>query len=638
MSSDDELDLATNAGTPRALAADTIVEEPTRPEGPSDVSDAPDVEARPRTLTDKSYGERYQVRRELGAGGMGVVRLAYDTATGREVAVKVMLEDAAKRQMARDRFLREAQVQAQLEHPGIVPVYDLGVTPDGQPYFSMRRVRGTTLMEALAALRAGDPDAATRFPRRKLISVVERVCETMAYAHSRGVVHRDLKPANIMLGDFGEVSVLDWGIAKLRSDTDLSDPTTDQDHIVPEYTVPGSVVGTAGYMPPEQAAGQEVDARADVYTLGAMLFEAIALTPLHRGTVSDRARSTLEGVDARPSQRIGEEVPPELDAICVKATQRDRAERYADAGEMLAELRRFLDGARITELRREVAGQHAEAARLSLAGKPSATETTRVAALRELGAAAVLDPDNPEMIRMIEQLLEPEPPDGQLPEEVAAELEEGRRQLASRAAGRSALAYGAALLSVPIFVWMGVRHWPVLYAFAGLLALASLGAAVMWRSKRATGTMALLATPFAFATVSLLSTLFAPFFLVPGLAASTAVAFMVSVRAGWKMRGVINTCAGLAVAVPWVLMELDVIPRTYRFVDGSIQLLPNLVELPALPTEVMLVFSSIFVVYITNTLVGRAVEELRGAERRRVLVSQRLRSMLPGARRELVST
>ncbi|MCB9591898.1 MAG: serine/threonine protein kinase [Sandaracinaceae bacterium] len=632
MSSDDSHDLPTAAGSPRARAADTVVDEPADARAPSDASDAPDVAARPREVTVKGYGERYDVRRELGAGGMGVVRLAYDTAIGREVAVKVMLDDAAQRQMARDRFLREAQVQAQLEHPGIVPVYDLGVTPDGRPYFSMKRVRGTTLQAALEGLRSKDPDAEARFGRGKLLSVVERVFETMAYAHSRGVVHRDLKPANIMLGDFGEVSVLDWGIAKLRSDTDLSDPTTGEDELIPEYTVPGSVVGTAGYMSPEQAAGQEVDARADVYTLGAMLFEVITRTPLHRGSAGDRMRSTLEGVDARPSARVDEDVPAELDAICERAAKRDPRQRHADASEMLAELRAFLHGARVSELRREVAGQHAEAARLSLAGKPSATETTRVAALRELGAAAVLDPDNPEMIRMIEQLLEPEPASGELPEDVSRELEDGRRSLASRAAGRSALAYTAALLAIPILLWMGVRLWGVLGALASLLAFAAIGATVMWRSRRATGTTAALSLPFAFATVSLLSTLFAPFFLVPGLAVSTAVAFMVSVRAGWKMRGMINTFAGLAVGVPWLLAELDVIPRTYRFVDGTIQLLPNLVEFPAMPTEVLVIFTSLFVVYIPTTLVGRAVEELRRAERRRVLQSQRLRSMLPGAR------
>jgi len=523
-------------------------------------------------------------------------------------------------------------VQAQLEHPGVVPVYDLGVTPDGHPYFSMKRMHGTTLLAALRALRKGHPVALERFPRRKLLSVVERVCETMAYAHSRGVVHRDLKPANIMLGDFGEVSVLDWGIAKLRTDTDLSDPTTGEGDFIPEYTVPGSVIGTAGYMAPEQAAAAaDVDARADVYVLGAMLFEAIALRPLHRGSSNERMRSTLQGVSGRPSEHTDEEVPPELDEICHRATRYQPKERYADAGELLAALRSFLNGARITELRREVAGQHAAAARLSMANVKSASETTRVAALRELGAAAALDPDNKEMVSMIEALLEPDPGEGNLPEEALQELERGRQKLASTAAGRSALAYTAGLLCFPILLWMGVREWPTLYAFMGLLAASAVGASVMWKLQRATGRIALAAVPFAFLTLGFLSSVFGPFFLVPAFCATTAIAFMVSVRAGWRLRGVINVCACLTVLVPFTLSEFEVIPRGYQFVNGVMELTPNLVELPQLPTTVLLLFTSLFIVLVPSTLVGRAVEELRRAERRRVVQSQRLRSMLPKA-------
>ncbi len=633
MSSDTD-DLPTMADGPRARGADTFLDEPPAARSDassSDVAGVPDVDATPRGLSPMTFAERYRTRRELGAGGMGVVNLCVDRQIGREVAVKVMLEDTATKAVARDRFLREARVQAQLEHPGVVPVYEIGVTPEGHPYFSMKRVHGTTLLAALRAVREGNPDAIERYPRRKRLRVVERVCETMAYAHSRGVVHRDLKPANVMLGDFGEVSVLDWGIAKLRTDTDLSDPSTGEDDLIPEYTAPGSVVGTAGYMAPEQTTGQDVDARADVYVLGAMLFEAIALTPLHRGSGDERMRSTLQGVSGRPSEHTDEEVPPELDEICHRATRFHPKERYADAGELLAALRRFLDGARITELRREVAGQHAAAARLSLQNVKSASETTRVAALRELGAAAALDPDNQEMVKMIEALLEPEPSEGELPSEVIEELERGRQGLASTAAGRSALAYSTALLSLPIFLWMGVRHWPTLYTFAGLLAVSAVGAFIMWRLRRATGGIALAAVPFAFVPLGVLSSVFGPFFLVPALCATTAIAFMISVHASWRLRGVINASASLTVLVPFTLAELGVIPRSYRFVDGALRLTPNLVELPEVPTTVLLLFASLFVVLIPSALVGRAVEELRRAERRRVVQAHRLRSMLPKA-------
>jgi len=630
MSSDSD-DLPTAAGGPRARAADTIVDEPLSQR--SDVSDAPDVDAKPRELDEVGYDRRYDIKRELGAGGMGVVNLCVDTTIGREVAVKVMPDDLTQRRSARNRFLREARVQAQLEHPGVVPVYDLGVTPSGKPYFSMKRVRGTTLKAVFDALAAGDEAAAERYPRRKLLSVVERVCETMAYAHSRGVVHRDLKPANIMLGDFGEVSVLDWGIAKLRTDTDLSEPTTGEDDLVPQYTVPGSVVGTAGYMSPEQASGQEVDARADVYVLGAILFEAIALEPLHPGSAQERTRSTLSGTaDPRPSARTDEEVPPELDAICERACARKPRERYADASGLLADLRRFLDGARVTELRREVATQHAEAARVSLA-QVSASETVRVAALRELGAAAVLDPDNPEMVKMIESLLAPEPHDAKIGSDVREALQEGRRELAAAAAGRSSLAYLAAMLCVPIFLWMGVRHWPLVIALGTLLGITSLGAAVMWRTRNATGPFALASVPFAFVTLSLLGGLFGPFFLVPGLASTTAVAFIVSVRAGFVTRLVIYVCACLSVLLPYGLELAGVLPQSYRFDADGLTLLPHIAAFPELPTTVLLIFASLFVVLIPSTLVGRAVEELRRAEVRQVTLTQRLRSLLPSTRR-----
>lgn len=557
---------------------------------------------------------------------MGVVNLCFDTQIGREVAVKVMRGDASSKGKARDRFVREVRIQAQLEHPGVVPVYDLGVTPEGQPYFAMRRLHGITLLQVLGDLREGKAEVAERFPRRKLLNVIERVCETIAYAHARGVVHRDLKPANVMLGDFGEVSVLDWGIAKLRTDADVHEPSTDEDE-VPQYTVPGAVVGTAGYMSPEQASGVEVDPRSDIYSLGAILFEVIAGRGLHQGTARERVRATLRGVDARPSEHTDEDVPPELDAICVKATTMLREERYGSTSEMLDDLRAFLDGQRVTELRREVAGRHAEAARISLAAGPSASETVRVQALRELGAAAALDPENREMANMIDDLLEPE--DGPLPKKVKQALEEHRRVGASLAAGRSALAYGSGLFMLPLLAWMGVRDWVLFTVLSVALSLNTVGAFVMWRRQSAAGRVSFLTVPYAFMTLGLLSAIFGPFLLVPALAGAAAVAFTVSQRADWRMRGVINTCSALAVLIPGALLALGVAPPSYRFAEGTVQLLPHLTEFPALPTSVFLIAAALFVALVPNILVGRAVEALRQAERRHFLISYRLRAVFP---------
>jgi serine/threonine-protein kinase len=158
---------------------------------------------------------RYELRDRLGEGGMGTVDLCRDRVIGRDVALKRLhvQGSGAAPSAATARFLREARVQGQLEHPAIVPVHDLGVTPDGRPYFTMKRVRGDTLDELLARLAAGDPDTARRFGQRRLLAAFSTVCLAVDFAHSRGVLHRDLKPANVMLGEFGEVNVLDWGLA-----------------------------------------------------------------------------------------------------------------------------------------------------------------------------------------------------------------------------------------------------------------------------------------------------------------------------------------------------------------------------------------------------------------------------------------
>lgn len=640
MSSNGDDDWRTMAGGPAARGADTVVDGqvldgqlPEDPESetlegdlPSEAP-VPDVDASPRQLSDLGY-ERYAHRRELGQGGMGTVDLCLDAQIGREVALKVLLPEV-RGQTARDRFIREARVQAQLEHPGVVPVYDLGVTPSGQPYFAMKRVKGITLQRILVGLASRTRSLQERFHRRALLSIVERVCETVAYAHSRGVVHRDLKPANIMVGDYGEVNVLDWGIAKLRTDSDLTDPTTDEG--APQYTVPGSVIGTAGYMSPEQATGDEIDARADVYTLGVILFEVCTHQPLHRGSAGDRMRSTVNGVDARPSQRLEDpEFPAEIDAICEQATSPTPDDRFADAGEMLAALRAYLEGERNAELRREVATQHAEAARVSMASERiGSSETVRVQALRELGAAAVLDPGNREMIGMIEKLLT-DADATRVPDEVEREIDVERRRGARHAYGRSAVAYAAGTAVLPILWWMGIRDWPTFVALGVLLVGSAFGALFLWRSQRAVGALVAPAVPFAFATLAVFSSVVGPLFLVPALASATAVAFTVSQRADWKLRGLINSCSVLSVMIPLGLQQVGVLPPSLDFEGGMVLILPQLVEFPAVPTSVLLFFVALFVALVPNILVGRAIEALNQAERKRLVQNHRLRQMLPG--------
>ncbi|HVY45658.1 MAG TPA: serine/threonine-protein kinase, partial [Minicystis sp.] len=359
---------------PPSLASARTVASP-RP--PSNGSNPAGVDVAPAPLEDEGFAARYDVGALIGEGGMGEVRAARDRRVGREVALKVVRAGSGSRSDARARFEREARVQGQLEHPSVVPVYDLGLAPDGAAFFTMKRVRGRALDEILAALRAGDAETTAAYGRRRLLGAFASACLAVAFAHARGVLHRDLKPGNLMLGSYGELYVLDWGLAKVRGareDDARGEPAVASrrpDDAAPDVTatsdaktVAGSILGTPGYMAPEQVRGDvdALDARCDVYALGAILFEMLTLEPLHRrdGGLDAIHRATLQGVDASPARRApGAAVPPELDAICVRATALDPAERFPSARALHDALERYLDGDRDVAHRAELAERHA---------------------------------------------------------------------------------------------------------------------------------------------------------------------------------------------------------------------------------------------------------------------------------------
>lgn len=306
---------------------------------------------------------KYRVVQPIADGGMGTVYLARDGELEREVAIKV-LKDAVFDVRATERMRREARIVAGLEHPGVVPLHDLGLLPDGRTYYVMKLVRGRRLDEHVGELR-------TIHDR---LRVFGRLCDAVAFAHAHGVIHRDVKPQNVMIGEFGEVLLLDWGVAKalengeacesarqgqgIEEDDEIATTVAsvgdgsvdiaslvDAGRTVTFLTANGTVIGTPAFMAPEQARGQldRVDQRCDVFALGAVLYWMLTgRTPVGRDAFQRMARG--QGFEIPAPRRLNREVTRPLSAICMKALAADADDRYADAGALGAELMHYANG------------------------------------------------------------------------------------------------------------------------------------------------------------------------------------------------------------------------------------------------------------------------------------------------------
>jgi WD40 repeat protein/serine/threonine protein kinase len=303
---------------------DPRYETPTRPDGSRD--DLPLQEVSPSL---------YHRGMELARGGMGRIVVARDRRLRRWVAVKELLDRAG---LDERRFEREALITARLQHPSIVRVYEAGRWPSGEPFYAMEMVRGQSLDHVLAEKRGLDE-------RLSLLPNVLAACEALAYAHAQRIIHRDLKPGNILIGKFGETVVIDWGLAK-DLDAAVDDPASPASSSSDDVglTVAGAVMGTPSYMPPEQARGDRVDERADVYALGAILYCVLAGRPPYRGRSSEEVLDEVLTTPPPPVEQHEKGVAPELLTIVRRAMAREPVDRYPTAGELAADLRRFLTG------------------------------------------------------------------------------------------------------------------------------------------------------------------------------------------------------------------------------------------------------------------------------------------------------
>jgi serine/threonine-protein kinase len=276
--------------------------------------------------TPRLLGSRYEIGETLGYGGMAEVHRGRDVRLGREVAVKVLRADLARDPSFQARFRREAQAAASLNHPAIVAVYDTGEEDmyGNQPYIVMEYVEGRTLREVLKV--------EGRLMPRRAMEVVADVCAALDFSHRNGIVHRDVKPGNVMITRTGAVKVMDFGIARAVADNAAT------------VTQTAAVIGTAQYLSPEQARGENVDARSDVYSTGVLLFELITGSPPFTGDSPVAVAYQHVRENAPPPSSINPDVPPELDAIVLKAMAKNPANRYQSAGEMRADLIRAING------------------------------------------------------------------------------------------------------------------------------------------------------------------------------------------------------------------------------------------------------------------------------------------------------
>ncbi|MBP85301.1 MAG: protein kinase [Planctomycetaceae bacterium] len=289
---------------------------------------------------------KYRSLQPMAGGGNGDLFAADDGNLGRKVCIKRLSDKLSKDKTERRRLLREARVTAQMSHPNTVPVYELGKDHQGNLYFAMKKIEGRDLFKILTQIARKDPDALREFSLDRLLGILIQASNALAYAHAHGVIHRDIKPENIMAGLFGEVMLMDWGVAKVWG---MADEPTDgapqpQIDLEERLTSPGQRPGTPLYMSPEQVRGSKsIDERSDIFSMGVVLYEVLALREPFRGRTIDVTFKNILNLTPKPPSEVavGRKISKRLDEICFKAIEKKPVDRYQSIQHMINDIRDF---------------------------------------------------------------------------------------------------------------------------------------------------------------------------------------------------------------------------------------------------------------------------------------------------------
>jgi serine/threonine-protein kinase len=569
----------------------------------AEVEEVEAVESRDPTKVSSVYA----MGEVIGRGGMGEVVLAHDRRIGRDVAIK-RLRAKLPSEDETARFLREARIQARLDHPAIVPVYELGKDEGGRPYFTMKRLAGVTLLDMLAT-----PAPA----RQRLLRAFADVCRAIDFAHTRGVVHRDLKPGNIVLGDFGDVYVLDWGVARVIDDV-AELVTADIDTL--EGTAPeGQVLGTPGYMAPEQLNRADVEPAADIYSLGSILFELLAGEPLHpRGPAA--IASTMADPPGSPAKRRADRgIAPELDVLCASMLAKDPGVRPT-ARRVADRIEDFLDGDRDLARRRTMAVD------LLWTARAAVDEGRRADAMRAAGRALALDPESPGAAELLTALML-EPP-AEPPPELKAALREADGQHVKRRARAAMFAYLGLASFLPIAAWNGIRQWPVVLGVVAVaLSLTLFAAMIRRRPNRSFLEMLIYALGNATLLV-MLTRMAGPFTFVPAIACfmtMTVMSYPAFVERPWAL--ILTIVA--AFTAPIALEHAGLLSTTWEMRDGGLLSLAGALELQGSSSATMVILASLATIMIAGIHSATVAKASRQAQHQLVTQAWHLRQLLP---------